>query len=137
HPGSLYAFGISAGARHSRKFGHTKFAKQSKYTDSELRESDHDLLGLASLAWAIIMSWLPVEIIKEFADGLEDSGVPALFLPSIESGSKGYYFPFRGKLYQFHDEPHPPPEIYYAQNYTVYVILPSFCTVAFPTNCCS
>ncbi|KAF8337990.1 uncharacterized protein EI90DRAFT_2908955, partial [Cantharellus anzutake] len=124
HPGSLYAFGISAGARHCRKFGHTKFSKQPEYTESESRGSDHDLLGLASLAWALIMSRLPMEIIKEFADGLKNSGVPALFSPSIESGSKGYYFPFRGKLYCFHDKPHPPPEIYYAQNYTAYVMLP-------------
>ncbi|KAF8315535.1 uncharacterized protein EI90DRAFT_3021879 [Cantharellus anzutake] len=86
HPGSLYAFGISAGARHCRKFGHTKFTKQSKYSESELHESDQDLLGLASLAWALVMSRLPVEIIKEFADGLKDSGVPSLFSPSIESG---------------------------------------------------
>jgi len=32
--------------------------------------------------------------------------------------AKGYYFRFKGKEYYFPEKPHPPPEIYYAQNYT-------------------
>jgi hypothetical protein len=81
---------------------------------------------------------LPIEVIKEFADGLVQTGVPALFSPTIDPNSRyfidtlfrlpsssahytsaqGYYFPFNRKIYHFPNKPHPPPEIYYAQNYT-------------------
>src|SRR6266436_2980322 len=86
--GLLYAFGVSPGARHmcsadKIKIGHTMFEKAKSLSAEELQERDHELLGTAAIAWALMVSKLPTDIITEFTRALEDSKVPALFSPTI------------------------------------------------------
>ena len=91
--GKIYAFGISAGARHKRSastinLGHTKFYKQSHYTESELRQSDGELLGAAAVTWALIAAHVPVEITNELGAGISSLGIPSFFSPVIDGGGK-------------------------------------------------
>ncbi len=66
------------------QIGHTKFEKGHRLSAEELRERDHELLGTAAVAWALMVSKLPTDIITEFGKALEDSKVPALFSPTIK-----------------------------------------------------
>ncbi|KAF8314836.1 uncharacterized protein EI90DRAFT_3022188 [Cantharellus anzutake] len=120
HHGKIYAFGISAGARHKRspdtiELGHTKF--HNRYTKSELRKSDGELLGAAAATWALLAANLPIEITNELACGITSLGIPAFFSPTIDGSDKGYSFEFNGKVYNFPAVERPPPEVYYASNY--------------------
>jgi len=67
--------------------GHTVVPKGNYSSEKELEEYDQELLGVAALAWALMVSHLPSEIINEFAGGLAETGVPSLFSASIPSGS--------------------------------------------------
>ena len=71
--------------------GHTVVPKGNYSSEKELAEHDQELLGVAALAWALMVSHLPSEIISEFAGGLAETGVPSLFSPSIPSGSMYSY----------------------------------------------
>ena len=91
--GKIYAFGISAGARHKQspstiKLDHTKFYKQNHYTESELRESDGEPLGAAAITWALIAAHVPVEITNELAAEINNLGIPSFFSPVIDGGGK-------------------------------------------------
>ncbi|KAF8322405.1 uncharacterized protein EI90DRAFT_3130983 [Cantharellus anzutake] len=117
HHGKIYAFGISAGARHKHspdtiELGHTKF--HNRYTKSELRKSDGELLGAAAVTWALLAANLPIEITNELACGITSLGIPAFFSPTIDGSDKGYSFEFNGKVYNFPAVERPPPEVYYA-----------------------
>ncbi len=72
--------------------GHTVVPKGNYSSEKELEEYDQELLGVAALAWALMVSHLPSEIINEFSGGLAETGVPSLFSASIPSGSMCSYF---------------------------------------------
>jgi hypothetical protein len=66
--------------------GHTKF--YNRYTESELRKSDGELLGAAAVTWALLVANLPIEIINELACGISNLGIPAFFSPTIGGGGE-------------------------------------------------
>ena len=130
HPGKLYAFGLSAGACHlcaanKINLSYTKIPNAQKYSQSELQKRDHELLGIAALAWGLILANLPVEVVDDFAGGLAETGLPSLFSPTIEGGcmsfiippscfglitatASGFSFEFEGDEWAFPEIPHPP-----------------------------
>ena len=69
---------------------HTKFYKQNRYTESELRESDGEPLGAAAITWALIAAHVPVEITNELAAEINNLGIPSFFSPVIDGGHKNW-----------------------------------------------
>ncbi|KAG9022158.1 hypothetical protein FS837_006571 [Tulasnella sp. UAMH 9824] len=117
-PGSVTAFGLSAGPRHCRMFGHAKnLLHPNRFTENEITKFHHNLLAGSTVIWKIAESRLPAEIMQPLIAKLEGSGLPGIFTSHIEEGT-GFTLPLGGKEYHFTGSPHGPPEVYHSANYS-------------------
>jgi hypothetical protein len=77
--------GMNMGARHARTLGWAK--SYVKNLDEETRVAhDEDLIGVMSLAWSLIKSNIPAEIVDEAIDFLNEHNYPQMGTRLIPSG---------------------------------------------------
>lgn len=92
-PGSITAFGLSAGPRHRRMFGYARnLLYPNRWTESELTRMHHDLLACASLVWMVAESRLPAAVLNQIESDFVKSGLPGIFTSQIEEGQLDRHF---------------------------------------------
>jgi len=77
--------GLNGGPRHARKIGWAK--SYTKKLDKFVKiEHDLDLVGAASILWALAQAYLPEEVIKDCEAAMERENVPRMSTQNIPAG---------------------------------------------------
>ena len=84
-PGSLVAFGHSAGQRDCRLFGAVKNLTR-KFTADECAALDRNFLGALSIVQSLFEARLPQEIMVKNRNALAGAGLPPIYTETIEPG---------------------------------------------------
>jgi hypothetical protein len=134
----LAQFGQNAGQWHKRAFSYVHNFVPSKIDKDTKYERDSLLLGIGSLAWNIMRSKAPKEIVDsieasidrsqmlremqlENQKGINYSRVQKFFTIQYLEGDTGYKIQIEGKEYRFLTATQAPSEGYIAQDYVSYV----------------
>jgi hypothetical protein len=81
----MVQFGLNMGPRHARTFGWAK-SYTKRLSDDEKRIHDGDVIGCMSLAWALIKTHVPADIVTHVIDFLNTNSYPQIGTRSIPSG---------------------------------------------------
>lgn len=86
-PGSITAFGVSAGPRHARMFGYAKnLLRPKSFTQDEVVAFHNDLLAGSTMVWKIAESRLPTDVMGDLINKLDESGLPGIFTSHVPEG---------------------------------------------------
>ncbi|TRM56741.1 hypothetical protein BD626DRAFT_378821, partial [Schizophyllum amplum] len=117
--GKLVQIGLNLGPRHARVIGWAKSFTR-KLTMEGMVLHDEDVIGAASLMWAIVQSIFPVEVMNDIENGLDRDWLPNIATRNVPEG-EGYKISVGGVVYDFPTAKRGPPTTYLSRGYSAWV----------------
>ncbi|KAH9916006.1 uncharacterized protein B0H18DRAFT_885304 [Fomitopsis serialis] len=115
HPGKMVQAGLNGGPRHARVLGWAKsYTKDLGKTERE--DHDADVIGAAGIAWRLIKSAAPYEVVKHVEQCLLNEGMPHMATQNISEGA-GFTIKADSVEYKFPNIERSPPEVYMSCGY--------------------
>ncbi|TRM62016.1 hypothetical protein BD626DRAFT_499509, partial [Schizophyllum amplum] len=114
--GKLVQTGLNLGPRHARVIGWAKSFTR-KLSPDDMIAHDEDVIGAASLMWAIMQSILPTEVIGPIEAGMDHDWMPSIATRNVPAGD-GYKIAVNGRIYAFPAAKRGPPTTYLSRGYS-------------------
>ena len=87
----MVQYGLNAGPRHLRVFGHVRNLKNAKISKTEQAEKDCRLLGIFGIVWNLFLAIAPAPVIDACNQAMDKADIPRMEAIYDENGMSILY----------------------------------------------